>query len=166
MRSFFAGFSSTFYLADSPAFDTSAFSPTGVVPHCCLFAGRSYLCVPRSRRQRLPQPRLCGSVLSAAARCASLSGSRRTSVANANIARLHALTARSDRSLTLFPPRRLRDAKPPVSLCPKIILFADLRVACEWVIFARYQDCRGILSFNRFGFVRAVTQESAFKPHS
>ena len=100
MRSFCVGFSSMFCLADSPAFVISAYSPTGVVPHCCLSAGRSYLCVPRSRRQRLPQPSLCGSVLSAAARCASLSGSRRTSFANAKTLRLDALTAPSNRSLS------------------------------------------------------------------
>ncbi len=109
MRSFCAGFSSTFYLADSPAFVTSAFSPTGVVPHCCLFAGRSYWCVPSSRRQRLRQPRFCGNVLAVKARCALSSASQRTSFTNANIPRLHALTARSDRSLTpptAPPPRR------------------------------------------------------------
>src|SRR5947209_6436707 len=28
------------------------------------------------------------------------------------------------------------------------------------------QDCRGILALDRFGFSRAVTKESVFKPHS
>ena len=109
MRSSYVGFSSMFCLVDSPAFATSGYSPTGVVPHCCLSAGRSYLCVPRSHRQRLPQTSLCGSVLSAAGRCASLSGSRRTSFANAKTLRLDALTAPSNRSLmsrTAPLPRR------------------------------------------------------------
>jgi hypothetical protein len=100
MRSFCGGFSSMFCPADSRAFVILACWPVAAGLSCFLFAGRSYLCVPRSRRQRLPQPRLCGSVLSVAARCASLSGSRRTSFANANIPRLDGLTARSDKSLT------------------------------------------------------------------
>jgi hypothetical protein len=100
MRSFCGGFSSTFCLADSRAFVILACWPIAAGLSCFLFAGRSYLCVPRSRRQRLPQPRLCGSVLSVAARCASLSGSRRTSFANAKTPRLDALTAPSSGSLT------------------------------------------------------------------
>ena len=73
---------------------------------------------------------------------------------------------RTNRNRGHAAPRRFRDVTPPVSLFPKTILFAGFRAACGWVIFARYQDCRGILSLDRFGFARAVINESAFKPHS
>jgi hypothetical protein len=53
-----------------------------------------------------------------------------------------------------------------VSLFPKTIPFAGLLAACGWMILAPSQDCRGILALDRFGFARAVTRESAFKPHS
>ena len=51
-----------------------------------------------------------------------------------------------------------------MSLFPKTILFAGFRAACGWVIFARYQDCRGILSLDRFGFARAVTKNRHSNP--
>ena len=165
MRSFCGGFSSMFCPADFHAFVTSACWPIAAGPSCFLFAGRSYLCAPNSRRQRLRQPRFCGSVLAVKAPCALSSGSQQTSFADARAPRLDALTARSDRSLTpRTAPLPRRDATR-VSI-PKTILFAGLRAACGSVIFARYPDCRGILALVRFGFATAVTKESAFKPHS
>ena len=100
MRSFCGGFSSMFCPADSRAFVILACWLIAAGLSCFLFAGRSYSCVPRSRRQRLPRRRRCGSALSVAARCASLSGSRRTSFANAKTPRLDALIALSNGSLT------------------------------------------------------------------
>ena len=100
MRSFCVGFSSMFCPADSPAFVILACWPIAAGLICFLFAGRSYLCVPNLRRQRLPRPRFCGNVLAVKAQCASSSASQRTSFANANTPRLDALTAPSDRSLT------------------------------------------------------------------
>jgi hypothetical protein len=165
MRSFCVGFSSMFCLADSPAFVTSAYSPTGVVPHCCLSAGRSYLCVPSSRRQPLREPRFCGNVLAVEAQCALSSASQQTSFAKANTPRLDALTARSDRSLTpRTAPLPRRDATSvsipqnhPLRRPSSCVRMDD---SCSQPRLQRHSCGRQIR------FCQSRYQESAFKPHS
>ena len=164
MRSFYAGFFSTRCLADFHAFVTSAFLLTGAAPLCFLFAGHFYSNLRSPFRPRPPQPRPCGSALAAKARCALSSDSPQTSFAGNQALRWDALTAHRSRPLLArLAPLRRRGATGVST--PKNHPLR--RPSCSVRIgdFPRHKDRRGIPTAAKSSFPRALTKESAFKPH-
>jgi hypothetical protein len=148
-----------------PASVTSVCSPIDGAGNCFLFAGRSYSHVRSRFRRRLPHHRFYGCAPAARDQCAWLSDLPQTKSTGTKVLRWGVLTAHSMKPLTARSAL-LGSVAPPVCLHPRIILFVGLRAPVGRPILLAGSAENPFATRIEPGFPGALTQESAFNPHS